>query len=154
MEPCDIENVGALAGRIWRAHYPGIISAQQIDYMLERMYAPQAIKAQLAAGHRFFILYADGVPAGFASLETVGPQRFFLHKFYIDQQRARRGLGSGLMQWLLHEHAPREMALHVNRRNIGAVNFYFRHGFTIDGVMETPIGHGYIMDDFRMKRLA
>ena len=30
----EAEAVVELAGRVWRAHYPGIISAEQIEYML------------------------------------------------------------------------------------------------------------------------
>jgi hypothetical protein len=33
----DFPGIAALAGVIWRAHYPGIISTEQIDYMLSKM---------------------------------------------------------------------------------------------------------------------
>lgn len=154
MQPADIAAVGELAGRIWRRHYPDIISPAQIDYMLARMYSPAALGAQLAQGHQFRLLQEGDALLGFASTEATGPQRFFLHKFYIDQDRARCGLGTRLMQHLLGEYQPHEMQLHVNRSNIKAINFYFRHGFTIDGLVVTDIGNGYVMDDFRMIRKA
>jgi hypothetical protein len=34
----DIDTLIPLAGRIWHAHYPDIITVEQIDYMLERGY--------------------------------------------------------------------------------------------------------------------
>jgi diamine N-acetyltransferase len=34
-----LPEIAALAERVWRAHYPGIISHAQIEYMLARMYS-------------------------------------------------------------------------------------------------------------------
>jgi hypothetical protein len=39
-----------LAGRVWRAHYPGIISAEQIEYMLAQRYRPVLVKQFIARG--------------------------------------------------------------------------------------------------------
>ena len=33
----ELPALATLAGAIWRQHYPGIISREQIDYMLGRM---------------------------------------------------------------------------------------------------------------------
>ena len=46
----DIPVLRDLAQRIWHAHYSGIISREQIDYMLARMYAAEVIRSELAAG--------------------------------------------------------------------------------------------------------
>jgi ribosomal protein S18 acetylase RimI-like enzyme len=148
----DIPAVGELAARIWRRHYRAIISDAQIDYMLELMYAPDALRKQLASGQRFHLLFHDDTLAGFAGIENKNAEGWFLHKFYIDQDKARMGLGKTLMEHLLHIHAPKTLSLHVNRKNIDAINFYFRHGFSIDRLIVTDIGNGYIMDDFVMKR--
>lgn len=150
----DIEAVGALAARIWRAYYPSILSDAQIDYMLARMYAPESLRDQLGQGHRFTLLEQDGALCGFASVQPLEGGRWFLHKFYIDQAQARRGLGSALMAELLAAHRPQEFSLHVNRANIPAINFYLRHGFALERVVTTDIGGGFVMDDFRMTRRA
>lgn len=39
----DLATVARLAGVVWRAHYPGIITHDQIDYMLERGYSAAAL---------------------------------------------------------------------------------------------------------------
>ena len=36
-----------LAAAIWRACYPGIITHQQIDYMLARMYALETLRDEI-----------------------------------------------------------------------------------------------------------
>lgn len=43
----DIAAVIDLAGVIWRHHYPGIVSMEQIDYMLAQRYTPAVIRAQM-----------------------------------------------------------------------------------------------------------
>ena len=57
-----------LAGVIWRAHYPGIITPAQIDYMLERGYALDVLGGFLARPDRGLELAkVDGELAGFAA---------------------------------------------------------------------------------------
>ena len=41
--------VADLAHEIWREHYAGIVSADQIEYMLGKFQSPSAIKAAVAA---------------------------------------------------------------------------------------------------------
>ena len=43
----ELPVLAALADRIWRAYYPGIISQGQIEYMLERGYAIPALEKEL-----------------------------------------------------------------------------------------------------------
>src|SRR6266446_6611029 len=59
--------IAALAEIIWRAHYPGIISAEQIDYMLARMYDLAVMEAELANGIRYDRLLLQNQLVGFAS---------------------------------------------------------------------------------------
>src|SRR5439155_13935203 len=42
-----LPEIAALAQIIWRAHYPGIISNEQIEYMLARMYDCSVMEAEL-----------------------------------------------------------------------------------------------------------
>ena len=44
----DVEAISALAGLIWREHYANIISAAQIEFMLQQRYDPAVIREQLA----------------------------------------------------------------------------------------------------------
>lgn len=150
----DVTAVSELAGRIWHKHYPDIISRQQIDYMLELMYSPASLTDQITKkGHRFWLLFNDGALAGYISAELMGNGRWFIHKLYIDQAVARCGMGSILLTHLVDTLKPRELTLVVNRKNYKAINFYFRHGFFIEQLVVNDIGQGFVMDDFRMKRI-
>jgi ribosomal protein S18 acetylase RimI-like enzyme len=46
----DIPTLRALARRIWDEYYPGIISREQIDYMLARMYDATTLRREMAEG--------------------------------------------------------------------------------------------------------
>lgn len=46
----DVETLRHLASTIWREYYPGIISGEQVEYMLEAMYSAEVIRSELARG--------------------------------------------------------------------------------------------------------
>ena len=102
VEPARAEHlaeISALAAIIWRAHYPGIISPAQIDYMLARMYDMDTMRRELESGITWFRALIDGELRGFAS---VGPAEiateFKLHKLYVHPDWQRHGLGSALLK--------------------------------------------------------
>jgi ribosomal protein S18 acetylase RimI-like enzyme len=147
----DIPLIRSMARSIWMAVYPSIISIEQIEYMLERGYSDQAIAEQMSEGHHFLIPSLKDEPTGFLSYSHQGENRYFLHKFYIDPQQHRGGLGGRLFLYLLQREPDlKEIRLTVNRQNFKAINFYFRNGFTIEEVKDFDIGNGYVMNDFIM----
>ncbi len=147
----DIPAVSQLAAKIWRAHYPDIISREQIEYMLEKMSSPEAIAAQVQEkNQRYFLLEDAGELAGYAALEPREP-RAYLDKLYIDTARHGKGLGSALLAHIERIVKPKLLTLRVNRKNIKAINFYMRHGFFITALDVLELEHGYVMDDFLMR---
>ena len=152
----DIALIAHLADTIWRQHYPSIISLAQIDYMLLLMYSPTAIAQQMQQGQHYTLIYNDSEAVGYYAVSEKETGQYFLHKFYIDTTKHRQGIGAVALQYMLHNDCQgyKSISLQVNRRNIKAVNFYFKQGFAIDYAMEFDIGQGYTMDDFVMKRVA
>lgn len=150
--PEDIGLISKLAESIWRAHYPGIISQEQIDFMLGKMYSEDSLLSQMQEGQNFSIVYADGRPEGYYSVSETEEGKYYVHKFYISADNHRRGIGSATFAHLLATDCPgyEEVRLQVNRKNFKAVNFYYKQGFTIDGAFDFDIGSGFSMDDFIM----
>lgn len=147
----DIPLINDLAHRIWWLHYPEIISDDQIRYMLDKMYSTAAIADQMAASQNYTLIYAGGEPVGYYAISEKSPGHFFLHKFYVDTTQHRRGIGAAAFRQILNDCTGyQEIALQVNRRNIKAVNFYFKQGFTIAFAKDFDFGGGYTMDDFWM----
>ena len=149
----DIPLIRSLAELIWWRHYPAIITNDQIEYMLELMYSERSITEQMQKHQNYTLIYAEGQPVGYYAVSEKSPGHFFLHKFYIDTERHRKGIGAAAFDHIKANDCKGylEITLQVNRRNIKAVNFYFKHGFVIDYVDDFDIGNGYTMDDFFMK---
>ncbi|MBS1685974.1 MAG: GNAT family N-acetyltransferase [Bacteroidetes bacterium] len=147
----DIQLINDLAHRIWWQHYPDIISDDQIRYMLDKMYSPAAILTQMEAAQHYTLIYDGVTPVGYYAISEKSPRHFFLHKFYIDTTQHRKGIGAAAFRKILSDCTGyEEIALQVNRRNIKAVNFYFKQGFTIAYAKDFDFGGGYTMDDFWM----
>ena len=147
----DIPVIHQLAVDIWKTYYPGIISVEQVNYMLDRMYSVPSLKNQLQDGHQFYIAYDSQQPVGYLSYSENDKGKFFLHKLYIKISAHRNGSGSKLLNYLLGLLPPEnELRLTVNRKNFKAINFYFKNGFVIEEVKDFDIGNGFIMKDFVM----
>ena len=148
----DIPLIRSLAGAIWWRHYPDIISHEQIEYMLDMMYSEKNITEQMQQRQNYTIIYCDDQPAGYYAVSERSDGHFFLNKFYVDTERHRRGIGSAAFDHLIKNDCAgyKEISLQVNRRNIKAINFYFKKGFVIDRAFDFDIGGGYSMDDFVM----
>ena len=149
--------ISELAGVIWRACYPGIITNEQIDYMLARMYSLDVLRDEIRSqGIRYDRLLLDGKLAGFASYgPTSEPGVIKLHKLYLLPELHGRRLGSRLLQHVEREvrsGAGRRLILSVNKRNAKAITAYQRNGFVIVESVVTDIGGGFVMDDYVMAK--
>jgi GNAT superfamily N-acetyltransferase len=153
----DLPAIATLAGVIWRACYPGIITPQQIEYMLARMYSLDTLRDEIRSqGIRFDQLLADGRLVGFAAYGPSGePGVIKLHKLYLHPDQHGRGFGSRLLQHVeeeVRESGARRLILAVNKRNATAIAAYQRNGFTIAQSVVTDIGGGFVMDDYIMAK--
>lgn len=147
----DSETISELAELIWNQHYPAIISRQQIDYMLALMYSKTSLSEQMNdKGHLFFFVSEAETNLGFISVNKQNENTWFLNKFYINQERASKGIGSRAFEELKKRIQPSKMTLTVNRQNFKSINFYFKQGFKIEEVADFDIGNGYVMNDFVM----
>jgi ribosomal protein S18 acetylase RimI-like enzyme len=151
----DIPLVAELAHRIWHRHYPGIISQGQIDYMLARGYAPEALAKFLRDdGAGMALARAAGEPVGFAAWYRPGPPSTTkLDKLYVLQEWHGHGIGRRLIEYVesrARADGARTLVLNVNKGNAGAIAAYRRCGFVVREEVEVDIGSGYVMDDFVM----
>lgn len=146
----DVEQVARLAGEIWRDHYPPIIGAGQVEYMLSTFQSPAAIAGQRKAGARYFLVIGDRQAVGYLAIELRGDV-LFLSKIYIRATARRRGYAKSSVQFaksIAVEHRCRSIELTVNRHNAVAIAAYLRLGFRHVGERVAEIGQGYIMDDY------
>jgi ribosomal protein S18 acetylase RimI-like enzyme len=149
--------IAALAGVIWRAHYPGIISPEQIEYMLERMYALPVLEEEVTRrGIRYDRLFVASQLAGFAAYGPTDDSAVVkLHKLYLLPELHGRGFGSRLLEHCetaAKQMGARRLILTVNKQNARAIAAYRRNGFVIAEEVVTDIGGGFVMDDYLMAK--
>jgi len=147
----DLDTIANLAKQIWNDHYVSIIGQVQVDYMLDKIYNHQSLVEQLTEkNHVFYLIKNSNEIIGFLSVSSENNADYFLHKFYIHQQKSNSGIGTEVLDLLIQTIKPNTLTLTVNRQNFKSINFYFKNGFKIDRVEDFDIGDGYQMNDFVM----
>lgn len=151
----DCELINKLANEVFPATYKEILSPEQLDYMMDWMYAPENIRKQMEEeGHVYFIAYEECKPTGYVSVQQQDENVFHLQKIYVLPRFQGAGLGSKLfdqaVKYIKEVHpSPCLMELNVNRNN-KALRFYERKGMKKVREGDFPIGNGYYMNDYIM----
>ena len=149
----EVEALSRLAREIWHAHYPGIISREQIDFMLAQRYSPAAIHASLA-GQRWDAAWTGTQMAGFAHSFADDSTTWKLDKLYVHPAQQRHGIGQALLQQTkkhaLNAGATR-LVLRVNKHNSIALAAYAKYGFRVYGEHVLDIGNNFVMDDYLLE---
>ena len=153
----DIPALIELARAIWYAHYPSIITVEQIEYMLGQRYSPDVIRGQLASGSAWWDkLLVDGVLVAFAASEAGDePYAMKLDKLYVRNDLHGRGYGSTLLRHVeerARAHGCTQLYLQVNKNNRGAIEAYLKNGFVVTQAATFDIGRGFYMDDYVMTK--
>jgi GNAT superfamily N-acetyltransferase len=152
----EAEALVDLAGVIWRACYPGIITPEQIDYMLAQRYKPGLVRQLLARGDLWLAARAQGELIGFAHGHPLPQDDYKLDKLYVHPDWQRHGIGGALIADVgrhAREHGAERLILRVNRQNHPAIKSYLKHGFRIATLVVEDIGNGFVMDDYVMAQI-
>jgi len=153
----EVPTLASLAREIWRAHYPGIISAAQIEYMLAERYDEAVIRAELTRRDLWWdVLMLDGSMKGYTSYfltDTAGDMK--IDKLYLHPGVHRQGYGGKVIDHvaaMARQLACKRLTLAVNRHNKTAIAAYHKHGFQFAETSVRKIGGGFLMDDYIMVR--
>ena len=152
----DVEAIAQLAAEVWWHHYPSLISAAQIEYMLKQRYDGALIRAELERRD----LWWDKLESGhnmvaFGSYFLADAATVKLDKLYVHPAHQRKGYG-GLLIGQACDRARAQgcsrIVLAVNKGNRSAIASYLKHGFTVLESVVKDIGGGFVMDDYVMVR--
>ena len=142
-----------LAFEIWKEHYIGIVSAMQVDYMLENQTA-EAILRLIPEGYCYYLMKLDEDYIGYTAVcnKLAFEDRALISKLYIKQEYRNKGYGQQVIAFH-KENAIKDgfkgLYLYVNKKN-NALDAYEKIGFTVHHPVITEIGNGFVMDDFVM----
>ena len=152
----DLAAVAELAGVIWRRHYPGIITHEQIDYMLEHGYSHKALSRFIQEeGAGLDLARIGGSFIGFAAHHRNGERELKIEKLYVHQDYQRCGVGSRLIARAEQSAKAQRctaLILNVNKNNLQAIRAYEKNGFAIREAVVVEIGNGFVMDDYVMAK--
>jgi GNAT superfamily N-acetyltransferase len=145
-----------LANQTWWSTYSEILSAEQIQFMLNIIYDTDKIRQQIENGtQQFLILEEDGQAVAFASYSPREEDAdiYKLHKLYCLPQTQGKGYGKVLIEFVadkVRAAGKQLLELNVNRYN-KAMGFYEKIGFSIAYEEDVPIGP-YWMNDYVMRK--
>ncbi len=144
--------VQGIANATWPSTFAGILSLEQIDYMLNWMYDLQLLESQVVQGHGFLVAEEDGKAIGFAGYELnhLAGNLSKLHKLYLLPSSQGKGVGKTLLLEVAkraREAGQKRLVLNVNKYNKKAIDFYRALGFVTIRQEVNDIGQGYVMDD-------
>lgn len=153
-----IPMIRGMADIVFRHTYAGILSPDQMDYMMEWMYSAESLREQVGGKDKyFFIAESDGDPAGYVSFELEGRMPdgrnlYHLQKLYVMPGYQHSGLGGKLFNFVKSKLSVMNpdgcrVELNVNRNNT-AVGFYEHQGMIRAREGDFPIGNGYFMNDY------
>jgi len=151
----DIAAIQNIAEKSWWKVYRPILAAEQIEYMLNKIYSSVALEELFAFNiQKFRILLEDGSPKGFLAYgaHQADPTVYKIHKLYVLPETQGKGFGRMLIDDVKEKARAEEvfiLELNVNRFN-PAKSFYERVGFSVLREEDVPIGP-YWMNDFVMQ---
>lgn len=143
--------VQALAQRIWPDAYAGILSAAQIQNLLQSIYSLPALQDAVMRGQHFWLCEQNGVAAGFCSAYQQN-NILWLRALYVLPQWQGTGMGRAFME-VAHQHfsTAQHIKLNVNVANQSAIHAYQSWGFEI--AKRVPVRMGdYDFEDFIMHK--
>ena len=153
----NLKEIIHLAELIWWDHYPGIISNEQIEYMLSKGYNESTITQELESGTTYWVMLLNNDELiGFASYGPIDTgEEIQLYKLYMHPRFQRSGYGTAFLKHLQEkaaENGYRQLVLTVNKNNHKAISAYLKNGFMIREARITDIGNGFFMDDYIMNK--
>ena len=156
LETTAIQQLIEVANRAWHAHYPGIITVEQIDYMLQLCYNPTVITHEIRdQGIIWLTIMDETTMIGFLSVGPYDTSTVKLHKLYLLPEYHGKGIGSLALaraEQVALDMEARRIVLNVNKQNHKAIRAYEHSGWRITAELVNDIGNGFKMDDFVMSK--
>ncbi|HSQ41410.1 MAG TPA: GNAT family N-acetyltransferase [Fibrobacteraceae bacterium] len=150
----DLAPLTALASEIWWEHFPPIIGEAQVRYMVDRFQSATAMRDQMIHGYEYYFLEnGHAARCGYFCCKN-DQDRLFLSKLYVHKDFRKQGHARAAIQYmsrLAQERNLRAIHLTVNKNNAASIAAYQKLGFQQTGSVTTPIGEGFVMDDYTME---
>lgn len=149
-----IQEVAKMADEVWHEHYVGIISEEQIDYMVKEYQSVEAITEAIhKTGYDYFILNNGVSNIGYFAIK-IEEDDLFISKFYVLKEFRKQGYAKQAFQFLKGLSEAMELktiSLFTHKKNADAIAVFKKFGMNKVGSVENDYSNGYIMDDYKMQ---
>lgn len=149
--PEEIRATAGLAAEIWREHFHGIITDEQIEYMLERFQSFSAMQEQRRSeGYEYYMVFIDGAQMGYFAIAEK-EEKLFLSKLYLHSSVRGQGYASKMFEVVVSKAKERGLPavwLTVNKHNDSSIAVYRHWGMKVIREQTVDIGGGFVMDDY------
>lgn len=154
VQETEINELVSLASEIWHEYWPGFLTQQQIDYMVEKFQSEHAVKEQIAnENYVYYFINFNGDRIGYFGVSN-RKEYLFLSKIYIKKEFRNRGFGTKTFDKIKEialNDKYKSIQLTVNKYNKNSIKAYEKWGFQIINSVVTDIGSGFVMDDYIME---
>ncbi len=139
--------IQSIAEKSWAVAYSQILSAEQLEYMLDLFYTLPVLEKTME--EQTFLLHGtEGFAAYQLNYPAVGVCK--IHKLYVLPETQGSGAGRKMVEAIAEvalEQGCHQLILNVNKYN-RALGFYQKIGFKIKKEEVIDIGRGFVMDDY------
>lgn len=145
--------IAAIGEASYRSTYPGILSEEQINFMLQKSYTVSAIQEMMQQGQDFYLLVEEAMAKGFIAVQLKDEAILRIEKLYLLPETIGKGYGHALINFAAawaQQKGLSTLELNVNRGN-PAYHFYLKQGFTVREIVDIPY-YGYVLDDYVMQK--
>ncbi len=150
----ELPEIERIAYQTWPDTYGNILSAEQLEYMLNRFYNVETLHERLEAGSLFHIIRENDSILGFSEIRCNEKEKLCkLHKLYVLPETQGKSIGKLLLNHafeLAQQAGQKGIFLNVNRFN-KAKSFYEKLGFALVAEEDVDIGQGFYMNDYVMQ---
>lgn len=148
-EEQDYTSLYAFMQPLWVETYGDILPARQIDFLLEKYFAPEAINAFRRQGYEYFKL-CEGQEIIGALVFLEREKHVYMDKLYL--LPTARGKGYPALAFAFMQTRDKAIRLNVNRANERAVKCYQKNGFEIIAREKIELGDGMVNYDYLMQK--
>lgn len=150
------EELHEFAHPIWTEVFGPMIAGgeDETERIFESWQSADSIRRAMDDGFVYGYLIDGGRKAGYLAAR-VEREKLFISKCYLVKDERGKGLGSEMIGKMLEygkEHGCTSAYLHVNTRNLRAIDAYERNGFRKQYREIAYLGDGFSTDDYIMSR--
>lgn len=151
----EIPRIIDLAKEIWLPTFSVYFSLEELHSLFAGMYNTTKLTSDLQNSHyALHIVENSGQnPVGYFAT-ALKPGFLKLDKIYVSPNLQGKGIGRWIINEVIEEARKnnlKKIQLNVNRRNVPAIQFYRKTGFTIIRSEDIPGPNGFVYDDYVME---